>query len=303
MYNLIKNKKLVKERIEHLRNAIASSRVYRPRNLAKLVFLCGANNNNSISERRKALIEFAKTHLPHTQFFIAEKMFSILLEEGHKGNILDIENDISEFADHILIVLESNSSFAELGAFSHKKLRSNLIVINDSQYESSNSFINLGPLKAILESSGKNSIIHYKMSKDGIHRKDAIGDVFKPLHDLLKEPLRSHASAIDLNTCNPATNYDKFSAMFVHDLIYFSGPVNHKELVEILIQIFGNQRFKLKEHVAILAAFESIERDSAGLFRSKLGKTYYEYRFDTNKLISTFRNYTLKFYPERFYGN
>jgi len=176
-------------------------------------------DKNSISERRKALIEFSNIHLKHTQFFLAERMFAILKEEGHKGNILDVEHEISKFADHIVIILESSSAFAELGAFAHTSLRKKLIVINDKQYESENSFINLGPIKAIEECSGRHNIIHYKMNIDGIKRLDAIGDVFAPLYDLLKEPIKSRASAVNLESCDPSKNFDKNSAMFVHDLI------------------------------------------------------------------------------------
>jgi hypothetical protein len=303
MYEIIKNKRLVKSRIKALQTSISYSRVFLPKDVSKFIFLCGANKStNVVSERRQAILTFAQKSLPHTQFFLAEKMFSTLQKEEHKGNILDIEHDISKFADHILIVLESSSTFAELGAFSHKDLRKKLIVINDSKFMTSLSFVNLGPLKAIEESSGKSSVIHYKMHDDGVHNLDAIGDVFHPLYELLKEPIKAKASAISLDLCNPAKHFDKLSAMFVHDLIYFTGPVNYKELIEVLVQIFGEkENFKLKQHVAILVAFESITRNDSGLFRSNKRKPYYDYRFDIGTLVSTFRNYTLKYFPERIY--
>lgn len=276
MLNLIKNNQLIKHEIDILKHNIRVSRVYLPKNVSKLIFLCGANKHtNSISERRKALIDFSKKHLLHTQFFLAEEMFSTLKEEGHKDNILDIEHEISNFADHILIVLESPSSFAELGAFSHKELRNKLIIINDSKYSNTSSFINLGPLKAIEEASSKNNIISYQMKDDGVYKTDAIGDVYEPLYQLLKERIEGKASAIDLNQCNPAKQFNKFSAMFIHDLIYFTGPINHRELIQILIQLFGNEDFKLRQHVAILVAFGTILRNKSGFFKSTIGKTYY----------------------------
>lgn len=305
MLNEIRNKKVLREKIQILQRSIESSKVYRPTNISKFVFLCGANKDkDSISERRKALIDFSSIHLKHTQFFLAEKMFATLKKEGHKGNILDVEHKISEFSDHIVIILESSSAFAELGAFAHTELRNKLIVINDKQYKDENSFINLGPIKAIEECSGKQNIINYAMSLDGINRRDAIGDVFDPLYELLKEPIKEKkASAINLETCDPSKKFDKNSAMFVHDLIYFTGPIYLKELVEVLKIIFGDVSFKIKEHLAILTAFKSISRNDDGFYKSNIDKTYYEYRFDTNKLISTFRNYMLKSYPERIYGN
>ena len=279
--------------------------MYRPKSLTKFIFLCGANKDaTSISERRKALIDFSKKQLPHTQFFLAEKMFATMQAEGHKGNILDVEGQMSDFADHIVIVLESNSTFAELGAFSNNLiLRKKLIVINDSKYVNEQSFVNFGPIRAIQEVTGRDNIIHYAMHKDGVHQKDTIGDVFGKLYKLLKDPIITKPLPVGLHECNPASRFDKHSAMFVHDLIYFSGPILHIELIEILKQIFGDQNFKLKEHVAILTAFGSVKRNDAGLYKSENSKPYYEYRFDTNFLVSTFRNYMLKSCPERIYGH
>ena len=231
MLSAIRSKKVIRDRIKHFRQSILESRAYYPKNISKFIFLCGANKNkDSISERRRALLEFSKKQLPHTQFFLAEKMFLALQQEGHKGNILDIEHEITKFADKIIIVLESNSSFAELGAFSHTELREKLIVINNSKFQHSESFINLGPINAIKEKAGVGNIIHYKMSEEGIHKMDAIGDTFAPLFDLLKTPLKGKSSPVKLEECNPATNFDKYSVMFVHDLVYIGGPLAHQEL-------------------------------------------------------------------------
>lgn len=303
MLTLIKNKKNIKDKIQKLKHSISSSKVFSPKDVSKFIFLCGANKDKeNISERRRALMQFSEKHLPHTQFFLAEKMFSTLQKEGHKGNLLDIEHEISQFADHIILVLESPSSFAELGAFSHNELRDKLIVINNSVFKHSESFINLGPLRAIEESSGANNIIYYKMNDDGVYRLDSIGDVYSSLYDLLKDPIKGRSSALTLDDCNPASKFDKHSAMFIHDLIYFTGPINHKELAEITRQLFGDHNFKLKEHIAILGAFGSVHRDDSGFYRSLRGRSYYIYKFDINKLISTFRNYLLKLHPERIYG-
>lgn len=303
MFNEIKSKKLIHKRVDALQRAINNSRVYLPSDISKFVFLCGANKTpHEISERRKALIEFSKTHLPHTHFFLAEKMFSTLKDEGHKGNILDVENLISDFSDYILIILESPSAFTELGAFSHDKLRSKLVIINNLEFKKEESFINLGPIKAIEEKSGQERIVYYKMSKDGVTNRDAIGDTFHQIYELLKDPIRSTGKAVDLDSLNPSKKFDKKSAMFIHDLIYLSGPILHKELIELLKLIFGNENYNKVTHLlAILSSFESIERNEKGLYRSKLNETYYDFRFDTSKYISTFRNYTLKDYPERLY--
>jgi len=304
MLSEIKTKLLIRKRVDALLKGINNSRVYLPSNISKFVFLCGANKTpGEVSERRKALMEFSKVQLPHTHFFLAEKMFSTLKDEGHKGNILDVENLISDFSDYILIILESPSAFTELGAFSHDKLRSKLVVINNIDFKKENSFINLGPIKAIEERSGLDRIVYYKMNEDGVKNRDAIGDTFHQIYELFKDPIRSTRKAVNLDSLNPAKNFDKKSAMFIHDLIYLSGPLLYVELIELLKLIFGDYSFNKATHLlAILSSFESIERNADGLFRSKLEETYYQFKFDTSKYISTFRNYVLKKYPERLYA-
>ncbi len=300
MLRILRTKQSIKKRISLLQKAISNRQVMRPKNVAKFIFLCGANkDHNNISERRSALIDFSITHLKHTKFFIAERIFSLLQDLGHKGNILDIEHRISEFADLIILILESPSAFAELGAFSHKELREKLIVINNEAFENSGSFINLGPIKAIEEAKGKEHILYYKMREDGVHVKDAIGDIFSPLYELLKEPSSGKASPINSDSCNPSISFNKDSVMFVHDLIYLTGPISHKELIEVLSQVFGKGDFKLQEHVAILNAFEAVTRSDDELYRSRIGSPYLEYKFDLNKIISVFRNICLKYTPER----
>jgi len=179
MLKLIKTKPLIKQRLLHLAHAINAGRVSLPKQLTRFVFLCGANNGSEISARRKALIKFAENSLPGTQFLLAEKVFETLASQGNKENILDIEKSISNFADHVLIVLESESAFAELGAFSHEDaLREKLIVINDIKHKNTTSFINTGPIQAIKEKAGENAILFYKMSPNGKEHLDGIGEIF-----------------------------------------------------------------------------------------------------------------------------
>lgn len=307
MLDKIYNKKNLKDQLLSLKRAISESKVITPREICDFVFLCGANiDDDTISERRSALMAFAKEHLPRFQFFLAEKVLPILKKEGHKGNILDIENEISVFADKIIIVLESASTFTELGAFSHKELRQKLIVINDSKFKTSKSFINEGPIEAIKEVSGENQVIYYKMRGDGVRKLDSIGDIYSPLYEILNEKKRRRIrpSPITFEECNPGINFNKKSVMMVHDLIYFSGPIKYDELIRVLLLIFGQASYnKLKAHTAFLVATESLIRAEDDCYRSRLDNPYYNYKFDFHSLISVYRNYLLKFCPERFNGN
>ena len=248
-------------------------------------------------------MDFADTHLPHVQMILAENVFATLKKEGMSGNLLDVEDQLSQFSDNILIVLESESTFTELGAFSNKKLRKKLIVINDSKFRHSRSFINLGPLKAIQECGREQSILYYKMSNNGLIHLDSIGDIYAQLHALLEKRILNRPLPTTIDECDPGLNFDKRSVMLVHDLLYLVGPLFHHEIVEILKLIFGKKNFQLQEHMALLVAINSIIRSDQGLYRSKLRRPYYRYLFDINRLISLSRNYMLKAAPERIYGH
>ncbi len=141
------------------------------------------------------------------------------------------------------------------------------------------------------------------MKKDGVTKLDSIGEIFINIHSLFKEPKKSKREPVNFESCDPSEHFDKNSAMFIHDLLYISGPISHKELIEILKIVFGNKILnKVKTLLALLVSFDSIERNSEGLYRSKLKKTYFDYRFDIGEIIATFRNHLLKKYPERIYG-
>ena len=290
--------------MESLCFAIHASKVKTPPHESRFVLLCGANKpNNGVSARRQALLEFAKKNLPHSQFFLAENVFPVLAQEGKKDNILDVENKMSSFSDNIIIVLESESTFAELGAFSNHELRKKIIVINDAKFRDSKSFINLGPIRAIEEAKGKESILYYKMREDGVVEVDSIGEIFDKLHLLLDGRTRNRVVPIKLSEIDPSENFNKQSVMIVHDLVYFIGPMTHAEIVEILLTIFGQKSFQLTEHMALLTAIDSVKRTKRGLYKSRRGKPYYRYQFDTDSLMALSRNYMAKFHGDRLYGD
>lgn len=94
------------------------------------------------------------------------KYNSILAEEleaffpnGDYKDFLSLESDIAQISTLILLFSESFGSAAELGAFAmvEEIARKLLVVIDDKRY-SENSFIKLGPLRAIQLSSGDGAV-------------------------------------------------------------------------------------------------------------------------------------------------
>lgn len=279
--------------LESLGRSVSREEIWRPKEDVDFIFLCGANigKSRTPSKRRQHLLEFADKNLPNTKFFFAEAIFDLLSKEGHKENILDVESELSDFADKIIIVLESESAFCELGAFaSFSQLRDKIIVINDLQYEKSGSFINIGPVKAIEEISGKEKILYYNMEPKGREEGDGIGVIFSVLHKILhKKPSKTRSR---VKNCDPNKFFTKDTIRFVHDLIYFSSPVNKIELSMMIRVVFGksNDR-KINNHIAFLFAIKEIERMDNGMYVSARNSPYFEYDFfDIYALIASFKN-------------
>ena len=214
------------------------------------------------------VMDFARNNLKHTEIFLAEKVFEVLEAEGHKKNILDVESDISEFADKIVIILESESAFCELGAFAvDLNKRGKIIVINDVKYKEDSSFINMGPILAINETASSSNLLYYKMKKDGKTAGDGIGSIFKQLHSLLDTEVRKRNTRVE--EYNPTKHFNKDSIRFMHDLVYLMGPLYFHEISIIVEKLFGpHQKRQIRNQLALLGAIDQIE-STKGLFRSK----------------------------------
>lgn len=292
----------VAQALEKFRVLIERGEIWRPADDVQFVFLCGANIKPDVpSKRRQFLMDFSSKHLPNTKFFLAETIFKLLEAEGHTSNILDIENELSRFADHIIIVLESESTFCELGAFAtHSGLRKKLIIINDSAHRLSKSFINLGPVQAVREISGVNHVLDYKMNHDGREYGDGIGEIFENLYTLLyRKPTIRRTKISDYD---PNHFFTKDSLRFIHDLVYFSNPISFPELSRLIKLLFGKSKdSNLRKHLGLLCAIEQTERSERGLYKSMYNRPFFEYEtYDVNNIVVAFRNLYLRNDHNRF---
>lgn len=290
-----KNRKLLSS-IGDLKEKLVSKGFFLPKLIPNIVFLCGGNQSpNVISARRDALLRFAERNIVGAKFFIAEQAFGVLNSEKYSKNILDVENYLTDFSDFILIVLESPSAFAELGAFSHSKIRSKLIVINDSRFDGEQSFINIGPIQAIVEDSGAKRILKYKMMDNGIKTIDAIGSVFSGVSSLVqKSPSlrRTRKTLCQLNPFKGADINKKLSMLLVHDIVYLAGNASYAELVEICKMIFPDcdDYEMLRHYLSALVALGYVSHDhNQKKYKSSNSDFYYIYRFDMSKYLSAFR--------------
>ena len=259
------------------------------------VFLCGANQDIGVpSARRKALIDFANKNLPFCQFFLAEQIFDELKAIGNSTqNLLDLEHNISEFADAIVIVLESPSAFCELGAFAtSRSLREKIIVVNDSRFVTAQSFINHGPLAAIKDKSGQKNVIHYRMSEENDPRKaDGIASIFSRISKVV--PKATKAKAVVASSSLSPTGLTKDALRFVQDLIVIFGPITHGEVIQLSSTIFGKGHFDNAKHLtALLRACDLVAVHSSDSNRFYIPKTHdlnFHYPLDVNALRASVR--------------
>uniref|UniRef100_UPI00334196A5 retron St85 family effector protein n=1 Tax=Castellaniella defragrans TaxID=75697 RepID=UPI00334196A5 len=305
------SKSAIGSRLEHFTNSIRLS----PPRLARsnqLIFLCGANKSAGVvSERRsnlKKFIENNRNNQSNNTVIYAEGIFNELKKFGSTKNALDLEHTISEVADRVIIILESESAFCELGAFSHEALRGKLIVINNSKFRESESFINTGPIAALQEV--KSPVLWYPMKQDGVCTLDGIGSIFHEINTSLaiKKTKKDRISMTELSEFKAK----KESLYFLHDLILLCGPISHEEIILLLKKLFGDRDFKsIKNLLGILREAKLVSTKE--IYNKKTARKtwvysptnvnfYFEYQSQGKiaELKAAFRTYHLKTNLERF---
>lgn len=300
MRNLVHEKSAVGARLAKFGAALQTS----PPSLSKaklLIFLCGASVDSLPSPRRQAVQKYIHSISASHTVLYAEGIFSELVRHGQRKNILDLEHEISEIADRILIILESESAFCELGAFSAHSLRQKLVVVNSTHHKATESFINHGPIAATEEAKG--AVLWYPMVSSPKKDLDGIGAIYPQLKELLthKAPRGERISFETLS----ALSMSKYSLYFVHDLVLLSGPVSYEELVAILKLLFPLARSfdPLKSLLGVLkesGLVRSYQIDGKWVVRASHPEFFLKYWFDLDPLMATFRTYHLKSHPERY---
>lgn len=254
-----------------------------------LVFVCGGNSEASpskLSYRRQKLIEFLNSS---SEYFpiLAEEVFKHHTEE----NLLKIEKIISNAVDRIVIILESQSSFVELGAFSSDLLRDKLVVINDSTYDDEESFINIGPLKQIY-TEDKTRVIKYRFLASNKDDSCPIGQVFPKLGKVLLESKRESKRKPSLFDFSQETlSVSPHSIFLLHDIIYLFGPLDYKDIVDVYKSLYPKVKSfdPLKTMRGMLSSMDVIEDQvicGEKAFRSKRNMSFFKYHRSVNKLIA-----------------
>lgn len=152
--------------------------------IPKFVFICGKQirdeNTGKIHEEERLIKEKNKRYLIKKDLieykvpidgFTQDRnvVLPVLSEELYNGkseailDLLTFEKILCKLSDEVLLIIESDGTKCELGAFAaDDDLAKKLCIINDIEYENTNSFISQGPIRKVKEITGP--IIHVNYS-------------------------------------------------------------------------------------------------------------------------------------------
>jgi len=220
---------------------------------AKLIFLCGKRPDKSLPGGRDLIYQYANKHMNNFQFFMAESFFDIFTNHTNK-DYLSLEDKLANFSDCIIIILESESTFAELGAFAlSDKLVESLLVINDNRFKKSKSFITLGPIAKINKKSKFKPVIHTNLK--------SILSVIPTLKEKLSVIESIYNKKIEITSYEEFINLDeKIKMLYILDLVTIFHPISLKEIIEILIYIYGVNDYEINIELNMLEVLRLITK-------------------------------------------
>ena len=158
---------------------------------------------------RPLFCQYADANLKNLRVFLAENAQQdyVIHPEPEFHNLAKFEEIIAQISACIILFPESDGSFAELGYFSAKsEVRRKLLVVNDARFQGEDSFISLGPINLIDQSSWFKPVIQ-------IMKSDTPD--FRPVAQRLEQRIRSERRRpLNAQTYSQLTLLDKFFSLF-----------------------------------------------------------------------------------------
>jgi hypothetical protein len=241
--------------LESLRTIFQEKRVFH-RKHKFIVFVCGGRLEEGETSLRKQFIAWADHYLPEFICLLAEEA----LKDNFAGegrtfvNLARFESIIAEVADCVLIFPESAGSFAETGYFAKSKIRKKTLVVNPLDFQTADSFLNLGPIDTINIDSFLRWTIHISAQEpvDFAHVAERLTERVKWPHQRERLPYQRFGQF----------NF-KQKLLVVFELLRLLRLADLKTLRHALVVCFrGNPPYQELKHILrILLAAKFIERD------------------------------------------
>lgn len=246
---------------------------------------------------RSQFLDYADKQLINFRFFLAERA-SIDLLAHSEPQFLDLaafELLISEIADCIVLFPESAGSIAELGFFSNSKdVRKKILLVNDQQYQGSESFINLGPVNLINTWSNFRPSIVLDFQSRTID--------FSPVREKLTRLIRSsNRKAFVYKPVRQMNSFEKVSVVL--ELINIFQIVTLEHLLRILESAFEANEAdhgpdEVPTIISFLIALQLIERKGDGEQYFVMGKNVESFIDFDNITIDDIKAEILLYYRE-----
>lgn len=169
---------------------------------------------------------------------LAEDTNLYYVKNANYPDLLKFEQDLAQLCELVMLFCESESSCAELGAFSvTDEIARKLLVIIRSQFYHAESFISLGPLKA-LRNIHNDSVFAIDDSEIGIVNGKFQGIDRETLKNILKDPVIDRLEQVREHTTFDRSRFGHLVKLMVGVVQEF-GALTLSELQEILSLIIG----------------------------------------------------------------
>lgn len=198
------------------------------RHLPPIAFICGKKH----SDRRDLLADYLQKHVGGVRFFYAEDVWDHIAHL-EQLNALEMEEQLARLADLVLVIVESEGTFTELGAFAAvEELRKKLLPVIDRKYESEPSFINTGPVRWVNEDSRFRPAIFGDF--EAFLRN--VGSIEERISRI---PKTGRPSA--LRAALPIKDKPKELLFLLCEILAITGPAPRAECADILTCVIGSK--------------------------------------------------------------
>lgn len=253
------------EIISKIEKLYTSQRIFMPPS-KNLIFLCGATRKNSVRYKLKQYFE--KHYAKEFEFILAEDLNKLVPE---KSDLLSQENILAYYSDCLMIILESPSTFAELGAFANHRfeksadtaiVRNNeelikkMLVLNKLEFENEPSFINKGPIRKVKTQSKFKEIYYYKAPSTVLEVADSIING-------MRKSLPKYGSHLTISHLKDLVDEKSFSKrdslQFYLEIVRLLCPIPKNEFIKVFLKLTNDEDTSIDEILGILTTLKYIE--------------------------------------------
>lgn len=254
-----------------------------------VIFTCGASATPGAFAREQ-LLRYASRYFHHGSFFRAEDAFPVLLK-SKKDDLLTIEHRLADYSDCVIIVNESASTLAELGAFaSNQTIVKKLLVVNPREHRDANSFINLGPIAKADNKSKFKKTIHVDLASVSLH----FDTILKRIED---KAVRKKRLGVDFSKADAwKTSDPKLRLLLLKDILNLFCPMTRKELLQVMKTCFLSQYVNFNVELGLLFAMRKVFEEKELLITS-IDCSQHSYYIDNRawlglrkKVVDTYRH-------------